>query len=423
MLETILDIRNIERACKQVIANKGAGGIDGMQTDELRDVLRASWHSLRESILDGSYRPAPVKRVMIPKASGGVRGLGIPTVTDRLIQQAIAQWMSNLWEGEFSAFSFGFRPNRNAHQAVLQAATFLNEDKTRIIELDLEKFFDKVSHDKLMGLVSLKVSDKRTLRLIGMYLRSGVMEGGVVSVTRQGTPQGSPLSPLLSNIMLHELDLELTRRNLSFVRYADDCSIYVSSMKSAARVMGSITRFIEETLLLKVNVAKSQVSRPVGSTLLGFSFYNRKGAWRVRIAPKSELRLRDKLRGMLKRNASEYPDKHYANLARIARGWVNYFRLADCKTLLDRLDSWLRTRIRIIYWHKWKRPKIRMRKLLQLKIQQGQAYQWANSSKGSCRAAHSPIMQRALSNQQLTKEGLPSFYRYYQSKDQQGSMF
>lgn len=423
MLEAILDMRNIEKACSQVIANKGAGGIDGMQTDELRDFLRRAWHPLRTSILEGSYRPSAVKRVMIPKASGGERGLGIPTVIDRLIQQAISQWMSGLWEAEFSAYSYGFRPGRNAHQAVLQAASFLNAGKTHIIELDLEKFFDKVNHDKLMSLVAAKVSDKRTLRLIGLYLRSGIMEGGVISVPRQGTPQGSPLSPLLSNIMLHELDVELQSREVSFVRYADDCSIYVSSQKAALRVMGSITRFIEGQLLLKVNVGKSQVSRPLSSTLLGFSFYSRKGEWRPRIAPKSEKRLRDKLRNLLRRSASEYPDKHYANLERMAQGWVNYFKLADCKTLLEQLDGWLRTRIRIIYWQKWKRPKTRMWKLLQLKVQRGQAYQWANSSKGSCRIAHSPVMTRTLSNAYLAKMGLPSFYRYYQSKDQQGSMF
>lgn len=423
MLEAILDIRNIEKACAQVIANKGAAGIDGMQTDELRDVLRSCWQPLRTSILAGTYRPAPVKRVMIPKASGGVRGLGIPTVLDRVIQQAIAQWLGNLWEPEFSAYSYGFRPNKNAHQAVMRAATLLNEGKTHVIELDLEKFFDKVNHDKLMSLIASKVDDKRTLRLLGRYLRSGVMEHGLVSMPRQGTPQGSPLSPLLSNIMLHELDRELSARGLSFVRYADDCSIYVRSQKAASRVKGSITHYIEQKLLLKVNVEKSQVSRPVSSSLLGFSFYNRKGEWRPRIAPKSEKRLRDKLRELLKRSASGYPDKHYASLDRIARGWVGYFRLADCKTLLDRLDSWLRTRIRIIYWQKWKRPQIRMRKLLQLKVQRGQAYQWANSSKGSCRIAHSPIMARVLSNAHLAKEGLPSFYRYYQSKDQQGSMF
>ncbi len=424
MLETILDIRNIEKACNQVIANKGAGGIDGMQTDELRDFLRSSWHSLRKAIVEGCYRPDPVKRVTIPKASGGVRGLGIPTVKDRLIQQALAQWMGQLWEGEFSPYSYGFRPGKNAHQAVLQAAAFLNEGKTHVIELDLEKFFDKVNHDKLMSLVSAKVTDKRTLRLIGSYLRSGIMENGMVSIPREGTPQGSPLSPLLSNIMLHELDKELTARGLSFVRYADDCSIYVSSAKAAKRVMERITCYIETKLLLKVSTEKSRISRPSGSSLLGYSFYNRKGEWRLRIAPESGARIRDKVRSLLKRSVPDYPDKRYAVLDRIARGWVIYFRLADCKSQLQDLDSWIRTRIRIIYWHKWKRPKIRMRKLLHRRVaSKGQVYQWANSSKKSCRIGHSPIMKRALPNALLSKQGLPSFYRYYQSKEIQLSMF
>lgn len=424
MLEAILAIRNLEKACKQVTANKGAGGIDGMQTDELRDFLQSSMHPFRESIVEGRYRPDPVKRVMIPKPSGGVRRLGIPTVKDRLIQQALAQWMSHLWEGEFSPCSYGFRPKKGAHQAVSQAALFLNEGKTHVIELDLEQFFDKVNHDKLMSLVSARVRDKRTLRLIGACLRSGIMENGLVSVPREGTPQGSPLSPLLSNIMLHELDKELTGRGLSFIRYADDCSIYVRSAKSAARVKRSITRYIESELLLKVNTEKSKISRPAESSLLGFSFYNRKGEWRPRIAPKSVKRLRDKVRSLFKRSAPHYPDGCYSVLDRMARGWVGYFRLADCKSVLEGLDSWIRSRIRIIYWHKWKRPKVRMRKLLQLKVASvGQVYQWANSSSGSCRIGHSPIMHRAMPNALLSKQGLPSFYRYYQSKEIQQSLF
>lgn len=273
MLEQIIDIRNIDKACQQVISNKGAAGVDGMETNELRGYLHTSWQLLRAALLEGSYKPSAVKRVSIPKPQGGVRGLGIPTVKDRMIQQAISQCLSTLWEPAFSPYSYGFRPNRNAHQAVQQAQQYLNEGKTYVIELDLEKFFDKVNHDKLMSLISRKVTDKRTLKLIGNYLRSGVLENGLVSKAEEGTPQGSPLSPLLSNIMLHELDEELTARGLSFVRYADDCSIYVRSQKSAERVMLSITDFIESKLKLKVNREKSKISRPQASTLLGFSFY------------------------------------------------------------------------------------------------------------------------------------------------------
>lgn len=423
MLEEILDIRNIAKASKQVIQNKGAGGVDGMQSDELRDFLTASWVPFRKEILEGRYEPSAVKRVEIPKPQGGVRKLGIPTVKDRLIQQAISQWTSTKWESEFSPYSYGFRPNKNAHQAVQQAKEYLNQGKIFIIELDLEKFFDFVNHDKLMSLVSRKVTDKRTLRLIGKYLRNGVMENGLVEPQSKGTPQGSPLSPLLSNIMLHELDKELTKRGLSFVRYADDCSIYVSSRKSAERVMTSVTEYIEQKLKLKVNKEKSRISEPAESTLLGFSFYNRKGEWRPRIAKKSVDRMRKKIKETFKRNKPDYPDKQYKAFWAVVRGWVNYFKMADCKSILQYLDGLLRTRIRIIHWHKWKRPKTRMRNLLRLKVPKWKAYQWANSSLKSCRIAHSPILHTTLSNAYLRKQGIPSFYEGYLSKELQTQMF
>ncbi|MCC6287080.1 MAG: group II intron reverse transcriptase/maturase [Chitinophagaceae bacterium] len=423
MLEKILDIRNIERACKQVIKNKGAGGIDGMQTDELRDFLQASWASIRKEILEGRYEPDAVKRVEIPKPNGGVRGLGIPTVKDRLIQQAISQWMSGLWEQEFSEHSYGFRPQKNAHQAVYQAQTYLNEDKTYVIEMDLEKFFDKVNHDKLMSLISRKVADKRSLKLIGKYLRSGILHGGLVTIPKEGTPQGSPLSPLLSNIMLHELDMELQSRGLSFVRYADDCSIYVRSLKSAHRVMERITKYLECKLRLKVNREKSKVSRPTESKLLGYSFYKKKKEWRLRIAPKSVKRMKDKIRSIFKRSLPEYPETYFPKFGVIVRGWVNYFIEADCKSTLKKLDELVRTRVRQIYWHKWKRAKTRMRKLMRFSVPQWQAYQWANSSKGSCRIAHSPIMSKTLSIKHLNQEGLASFYSHYRPKEVQLSIF
>jgi RNA-directed DNA polymerase len=251
MLEEILDYRNISKAMKQVMSNKGAGGVDGMQTDELRDYLNEHWRQLKTSILEGSYQPSPVRKVEIPKPTGGRRMLGIPTVIDRLLQQAINQWLSPQYEPEFSKSSYGFRPGRNARQAVTQAQEYINEGKTRIVELDLEKFFDRVNHDKLMGMLARKIKDKRILALIGSYLRSGIMEGGVSSPRTEGTPQGSPLSPLLSNIMLDELDKELVRRGHSFVRYADDCSIYLKNWKSAHRVECSIIRYIEKELRLK----------------------------------------------------------------------------------------------------------------------------------------------------------------------------
>lgn len=296
MLEEILDIRNITRAFKQVTANKGAGGIDGMQTDELRDYLNANWPILRESILDGSYKPQPVRKVEIPKPNGGTRMLGIPTVIDRLLQQSISQWLTLLYDYDFSRYSYGFRAKRNAHQAVVQAQEFLNLGYEWIIELDLEKFFDKVHHDRLMSKLAMKIPDKRTLKLIRSYLTSGIMEGGIVSQRMEGTPQGSPLSPLLSNIVLDELDKELSNRGHRFVRYADDCSIYVKSEKSGQRVLGSITKYIEDKLKLTVNRDKSKVSRPSDSTLLGFSFYKSREGWEIRIAPKSFVKIKKKIR-------------------------------------------------------------------------------------------------------------------------------
>src|SRR5664279_2261268 len=302
MLEEILDYRNVQKALKQVVSNQGAGGIDGMQTDELRDYLEAGWPLLKQSILEGSYRPQPVRKVEIPKPQGGTRNLGIPTVLDRLFNQAICQWLSPKYEPEFSAHSYGFREGRNAHQAVLQAKRYLDEGKEWIIELDLEKFFDKVNHDKLMGLLAKRIEDKLTLKLIRSYLTSGIMEGGMVSQRVEGTPQGSPLSPLLSNIVLNELDKELGTRGHRYVRYADDCSIYVKSEKSAQRVMETVTEYIETKLKLKVNRTKSKVSRPNESTLLGFSFYRSKAGWEIRIASKSFIRIKQKMKERTKRN-------------------------------------------------------------------------------------------------------------------------
>lgn len=274
MLEEIVDIRNVQKAFRQVTANKGAGGIDGMQTDELRDYLNTNWQTLRTTILEGNYHPQPVKKVAIPKAGGGVRMLGIPTVIDRLLQQALSQWLSPKYESEFSSSSYGFRPNRNAPQAVLKAQSNLNEGYTWTVELDLEKFFDRVHHDKLMSMLCEKIKDKRTLKLIRAYLSSGIMEKGLVTLVtprREGKPQGSPLSPLLSNILLNELDQTLEERGHRFVRYADDCSIYVRSRKSAHRVMESITGYLEDELKLRVNRGKSKVSRPTASKLLFYS--------------------------------------------------------------------------------------------------------------------------------------------------------
>ncbi len=364
MLETIMDRRNIEKALLQVERNKGVGGVDGMQPDELRDYLNINYQQLRKEVITGIYKPSPVEKVEIPKPQGGVRMLGIPTVKDRLLQQAMSRWLNQFYEPDFSASSYGFRPNKNAHQAVLQAQTFLNEGKSYVIELDLEKFFDKVNHDKLMGLLMRKITDKATLRLIRQYLRSGIMEGGAISQRLEGTPQGSPLSPLLSNIILDELDRELSKRGLSFVRYADDCSIYVKSEKSAQRVLMSITKYIEKDLKLKVNKEKSKVSRPTESTLLGFSFYNDAGKWAIRIAKKSIERVREKSKAITKRNNGSNTRQKILKMQPLIQGWVNYFSIAKAKKAMQNLDALVRIRLRMGLWKEWKTCKARTANLL-----------------------------------------------------------
>ncbi len=409
-----MDRRNLEKALMQVERNKGVGGVDGMQTDELRDYLNAHYQDLRQSVLDGTYEPNPVRKVEIPKSQGGVRMLGIPTVKDRLLQQAVSQWLQQFYEPNFSKSSYGFRPNRNAHQAVTQAQRYLEEGRTFIIELDLEKFFDKVNHDRLMSLIMRNVKDKGTLRLIRQYLRSGIMEGGVVSQRIEGTPQGSPLSPLLSNIILDELDKELEKRGHSFIRYADDCSIYVKSEKSANQVLASITKHIERDLKLKVNQQKSKVSRPTQSTLLGFSFYRSKDKWEIRIASKSIQRIKQKCKMITKRNNGSNIRQKLQKIAPIVRGWVNYFSIAKAKSVLQNLDECVRTRLRMGVWKEWKNCRTRIANLLKLGASKQKAYEWGNSSRGYCRVAHSPILCRTLNNAYFGKIGYTGFYNTYQ---------
>jgi RNA-directed DNA polymerase len=413
MLEEILDIRNVQKAFRQVIANKGGGGIDGMQTDALRAYLNANWRTLREDILEGRYRVQAVRKVEIPKAQGGTRMLGIPTVVDRLLQQAISQWLSRKYEEEFSNYSYGFREAHNAHQAVLQAQVNVNEGYEWVIELDLEKFFDKVNHDKLMGLLAKKIGDKRTLKLIRSYLNSGIMEEGVLIPRTEGTPQGSPLSPLLSNIVLNELDKELEARGHRFVRYADDCSIYVRSEKSAQRVMETTTGYIERELKLKVNRTKSKVSRPNESTLLGFSFYRSEKGWEIRIAPKSLKKIKEKMKEKTKRNDPSNAKEKIKKMEAVIRGWVNYFSIAKAKGKMKEIDEMIRTRLRIGIWKQWKKAKTKRVNLEKLGINSRNAYEWSNSRKGSCRIAHSPVLCRALTNEYFARLHYVGFLNYY----------
>jgi RNA-directed DNA polymerase len=332
---------------------------------------------------------------------------------DRLLQQAIAQWLGYHYEPEFSAYSYGFREKRNAHQAVLQARQNLNEGYERVVELDLEKFFDKVHHDRLMSTLAKKITDKGTLKLIRSYLTSGIMEGGVCSPRTEGTPQGSPLSPLLSNIVLDELDKELLARGHRFVRYADDCSIYVKSEKSAQRVMESITEYIEKKLKLKVNRTKSKVSRPNESTLLGFSFYRSKEGWEVRIAPKSLERIKKKMKEKTKRNDPTPVKEKIQKIEAVIRGWINYFAIAKGKKKMEELDELVRTSLRTGIWKQWKKPKTKRIHLIKLGISKQKAYEWSNSRKGYCRVAHSPILCRALNNEYFSLLGYTGFTNYY----------
>lgn len=405
LLERILSRENMTCAFKRVKSNKGAGGIDGMHVDELQPFLDDGWSFIKSDILDGSYRPQAVRRVEIPTPSGGKRLLGIPTVLDRLIQQAIAQELNVLYDDNFSPNSFGFRPGRKAHDAVQTARSYLNSGRKYVVDLDLEKFFDRVNHDILMSLLSARIRDKRVLGLIGLFLRSGVMTGGVISVSRKGTPQGGPLSPILSNILLNELDKELEKRGHKFVRYADDCSIYVKSPRAGDRVQQSISKWLETNLRLKVNSSKSGVCTVANLRLLGFGFYWSKSGVALRIAPKSYARLKTKLRWLTRRN---WPLSISDRLSRIKvylRGWLYYFAPAKAKGHLQALDEWIRARLRMCIWKQWKVPKARTRNLVRLGIAHWQAYQWGNTRRGYWRTAHSPILQRSLTSGKLQEMG------------------
>lgn len=424
MLERIIDRRNIEKALIAVERNGGAAGIDNLQSDELRQFLYIHYQWLCQQILEGAYKPKPVRKVEIPKPQGGVRMLGIPTVMDRMLQQAIHQVLSPVYEEQFDKNSFGFRPGKNAHQAVLTAKEYINAGYDWIIELDLEKFFDKVNHQKLMALLSNTVKDKRTLKLIHAYFRSGIMEGGMVSQRTEGTPQGSPLSPLLSNIMLHELDKELNKRGHKFVRYADDCSIYVRSEKSARQVAENIIAYIEKKLRLKINREKTRISRPTESQLLGFFFYKDNEEYEIRISKKSLNRIKEKCKRITRSGDPTPQQAKLKKLEAVVRGWVNYFKIAKAKKSMQRLDEMIRTRLRITTWRRWKLIRTKVTNLIKLGIAKSKAYWWANSSKGACRIAHSPILCRTLNIEYWRKAGYIGFYNYYNwQTDGQPSLF
>jgi len=405
-MEEICERENCKQALKRVKANKGSAGVDGMTVQQLPEFLKQHWPAIREQLLNGTYKPQPVRRVEIPKPDGGVRKLGIPTVLDRFIQQAVMQVLQDRWDRTFSEHSYGFRPGRSAHQAVNAAQQYMAEGYRWVVDLDLEKFFDRVNHDKLIAKIAERVSDQRLLKLIRTFLRAGVMEGGLVSPVDEGTPQGGPLSPLLSNIVLDEFDRELERRDLRFARYADDCNVYVRSRRAGERVMESITRFITTKLKLKVNQQKSAVARPWERKFLGFSFTAGRQPKR-RIAPKAVLRFKEKVRELTRRTRGIKVERMAEELGRYLRGWAGYFGHSQTPSVLDELERWLRRRLRSVIWKQWKRGRVRFAELRKRGIGKELAATTAGSSHGRWRLANSPALSFALSIAYFDSLGIP----------------
>lgn len=414
MLNQILERSNMIQALKRVEANKGSHGVDMMPVQTLRQHILENWETIKSQISNGTYEPQPVRRVEIPKPDGGVRLLGIPTVTDRLIQQAISQILSKEYDSTFSDHSYGFRPNRSAHHAVRKAKGYLKEGYRWVIDMDLEKFFDKVNHDRLMATLAKRISDKSLLKLIRKYLQAGVMRNGVISNTEEGTPQGGPLSPLLSNIVLDELDKELEKRGHKFVRYADDCNIYVKTERAGLRVMASVQRFIEGKLRLKVNEKKSAVDRPWKRKFLGFSFTNHKEP-KVRIAKSSLARMKKKIREITSRKMPYSIEYRVEKLNQYLIGWCGYFALADTHSIFKVLDGWIKRRLRMCLWKNWKKPRTRVRNLIRLKVTYRKAYEWGNTRKGYWRISKSPILHRTLGNSFWESQGLKSLQVRYET--------
>ena len=407
LMEEVCERENLKEALRRVKANKGSAGIDRMTVDGIADYLKQHWPAIREQLLSGTYQPKPVRRVEIPKPDGGVRKLGIPTVLDRFIQQAVMQVLQRQWDPTFSDHSYGFRPGRSAHQAVAQAQRYIAEGHSWCVDLDLEKFFDRVNHDKLMGQIAKRVGDKRLLKLIRAFLNAGVMENGLVSPSVEGTPQGGPLSPLLSNLVLDELDRELERRGHRFVRYADDSNIYVRSQRAGQRVMKSVTRFITQTLKLKVNETKSAVARPQERKFLGFSFTAGPEAKRV-IAPQALDRFKQRIREITRRAKGVSMKTTIEELAPFMRGWRSYFGFCETPEVLVSLTRWVRLRIRAAMWRQWKTPRRRREALIELGVRSRLASNTAGSGLGPWYLAKAKALSVGLSNAYLRSLSLPS---------------
>lgn len=406
LMEEVCGRENCKQALKRVKANKGSAGVDGMTVQQLPEYLKQHWPAIREQLLSGTYKPQPVKRVEVPKPDGGVRKLGIPTVLDRFIQQAVMQVLQGRWDRTFSDHSYGFRPGRSAHQAVAAAQQYIAEGYRWCVDLDLEKFFDRVSHDKLMARIETRVSDRRMLKLIRTFLKAGAMESGLVSPVDEGTPQGGPLSPLLSNIVLDEFDRELERRGLRFARYADDCNVYVRSRRAGERVMASITRFITAKLKLKVNERKSAVARPWERKFLGFSFTAGQQPKR-RIAPKAVGRFKERVRELTRRTRGVSTQRMAEDLSRYLRGWLGYFGKCETLSVLQSLEEWIRRRLRSAIWKQWKRGSVRFAELRKRGVNKDLAACTAGSAHGPWRLANSPGLHLALPNAYFDSLGIP----------------
>lgn len=413
LMSAILSRDNLLRAYNRVHRNKGAPGVDGMTVQALWVWLKSGWADVRKQLLEGSYQPQPVRKVEIPKPDGGVRVLGIPCVLDRLIQQAVQQVLSPCFEATFSDHSYGFRPGRQAAQAVRQARYYMEEGRRWVVDIDLEAFFDRVNHDILMSRVARRVKDRRVLRLIRSYLQAGLMEGGLISARTEGTPQAGPLSPLLSNILLTDLDRELERRGHRFCRYADDCNIYVHSRRAGERVLSSLTVYLECRLKLRVNRRKSAVDRPWKRSFLGYSVDSRKRNIRLRVAPKVLKRLKGNLKAVFRRGRGWRIYRTVKELAPKLRGWISYFRHADVKGVFEQLDGWIRRHLRKILWRQWKRPFTRAKMLQRLGLSESRAWRSATNQRGAWWNAGASHLNQALPKKVFDRIGLVSLMGSY----------
>ena len=409
LMEHVVERENMKAAYRKVVSNKGSPGIDKMPVGQLGDALKEKWPSIKEALLNGHYRPQPVLQVDIPKPSGkGVRKLGIPTVMDRLIMQALNQVLNPVFDPGFSKSSYGFRPGRGCHDAVCKAQSSIADGRRWVIDLDLEKFFDRVNHDILMSRVARKVRDKRILRLIRLYLQAGIMTDGLVTIRTEGTPQGSPLSPLLSNILLDDFDKELERRGHVFARYADDCNIYVRSRRAGERVMQSLTKFLEQNLRLPVNTGKSKVDRPWHRKFLGYSVTNNMQP-RLRVASESVKRLKDKLKKVFRMGRGRNVEKFILeDLNPLLRGWINYFSLVEVKNIFEELDGWIRRKLRAIIWRQWKRNHTRAKNLMKHGLSEQRAWKSATNGRGAWWNSGASHMQNALRKSHFDQRGLVS---------------